>query len=303
MNTLIVVIGSTGIGKSAISLKLAEFYKTEIISADSRQFYRELSIGTAVPEKKELELIKHHFIQSISIHDYYNVSQFEIEALDLISELFKTNNTLILTGGSMMYVDTLCNGIDDIPTISNEIREETAKWYDSNGIEAARELLLKLDPEYYSIVDLNNHKRIVHAIEVCKMSGKTFTSFRRKTRKIRPFNIIKIGLNQEREVLYGRINDRVDKMMSDGLLEEAKSVYEFRTLNSLNTVGYKELFSYLDGNCTLDEAVDLIKRNSRKYARKQLTWFRRDSDINWFRPDQLDEILSFTSNLIRNEEK
>lgn len=298
MNNLIVVLGPTGIGKSAVSIKLAEYFNTEIISADSRQFYRELSIGTAVPGNDELREIKHHFVQSISIHDYYNVSHFENEALKLISELFVEKNKLILTGGSMMYIDTLCNGIDNIPTISSEIRDEVRKWYDNNGIEELRDLLLKLDPEYYSIVDLNNHKRMLHAIEVCKMSGATYTSFRTNTRKSRSFNILKIGLNQERTVLYDRINRRVESMMNAGLLDEARSVFAYRSLNSLNTVGYKELFSFLNGDCSLEEAVDLIKRNTRKYARKQLTWFRRDKEINWFEPEQVDEIIGFVSNYI-----
>lgn len=294
MKTLIVILGPTGVGKSAISLQLAQFYATDIISADSRQLFSELTIGTAVPSQENLESVPHHFIQTRSIHHYYNVSEYETEAIGLITELFKTKNPLILTGGSMMYIDTICKGIDDIPTVTPEIRKQVMDWYGENGLEALQQRLLALDPEYYAIADLQNSKRLLHAVEVCQMTGKTFTSFRKNTIRQRPFRILKIGINQQREILYQRINQRVDQMMEAGLLEEARSVYPFKDLNSLNTVGYKELFSYFDGTCTLDEAVDLIKRNSRKYARKQLTWFRRDTQIHWFEPDQVQQIIDFT---------
>lgn len=293
MNTLIVVLGPTGVGKSDISIQLAKHYHTEIISADSRQFYKELCIGTAVPEKRDLQEIPHHFIQNKSIHDYYNVSSFEVEALDLINQLFKRSNPVILAGGSMLYIDTICNGIDDIPTVDSDTRKEVIDWYERNGIEALRQKLQELDPEYYNVVDLNNPKRMLHAVEICRMTGKTFTSFRTNTAKERPFRIIKIGINQDRKILYERINQRVLKMIDAGLVEEARSVYSFRELNSLNTVGYKELFAYFEGICSLDEAIDLIQRNTRKYARKQLTWFRRDSQIEWFEPHQVSEILEF----------
>jgi tRNA dimethylallyltransferase len=292
-HTLIVVLGPTGVGKSAISIHLAQHYSTDIISADSRQLFRELSIGTAVPPDEDLRAVPHHFIQSRSIHDYYNVSEYETEAIALIDQLFLTKNPLILTGGSMLYVDTICKGIDDIPTVTPEIRKDVIQWYQENGLEALQQRLLSLDPEYYNIADLNNAKRLLHAVEVCQMTGKTFTSFRKNTIRTRPFRMIKIGINQQREVLYERINKRVELMMDAGLLEEAKSVYPYRDLNSLNTVGYKELFAYFDDDCSLEEAVDLIKRNSRKYARKQLTWFRRDTDIQWFEPDQQEEIISY----------
>ncbi len=292
MNTLIVVLGPTGVGKSEISLHLARYFHSEIISADSRQFFRELSIGTAVPSPEDLKSVPHHFIQCRSIFDYYNVSEYEMEALRLIDQLFQHKNPLILTGGSMLYVDTICKGIDDIPTVDPIIRDEVINWYQLNGIEALQNRLLELDPDYYRIVDLNNPKRLLHAVEICQMTGKSFTSFRKNTIRARPFRIIKIGINQNREILYQRINERVDRMMHSGLLDEAKAVYQHRQLNSLNTVGYKELFSYLDGGCSLDEAIDLIKRNSRKYARKQLTWFRRDLEIAWFEPDQLNEIIA-----------
>ena len=293
------VLGPTGVGKSAISLQLAQHYHTEIISADSRQIFRELCIGTAVPSVKELNVVPHHFIQTKSILDYYNVSEYEVEALSLISRLFETMNPLILTGGSMLYVETLCRGIDDIPNVSAEVRNEVVEWYKTYGLEALQQRLLEIDPEYYRIADLNNHKRLLHAVEIHQMTGKTFTSFRTNTVRERPFRIIKIGINQDRKVLYERINERVDRMIESGLVEEAKTVYVHRKLNSMNTVGYKELFSYLDGECTLEEAIDLIKRNTRKYARKQLTWFRGDSEIQWFEPDQVLEIVSYTDQKMR----
>lgn len=293
MDTLIVVLGPTGVGKSDISIQLAQYFCSEIISADSRQFFRELCIGTAVPSPEDLKAVPHHFIQTRSIHDYYNVSEYEAEALQLISQLFRNTNPLILTGGSMLYVDTVCKGIDDIPTVDPEIREEVIRWYQENGMEALRERLLAVDPEYYGIADLNNPKRLLHAVEIHQMTGKPFSSFRKSTVRQRPFHILKIGINQDRQLLYDRINQRVERMMEAGLLEEAKSVYPYRKLNSLNTVGYKELFSFLDGTCSLDEAVDLIKRNSRRYARKQLTWFRRDQEIKWFEPEQIQEIIAY----------
>lgn len=302
MNTLIVVLGPTGVGKSDISVQLAKHYHTEIISADSRQFFRELSIGTAVPPVDELKIVPHHFIQNKSIHDYYNVSAFETEALQLLDQLFTRINPVILTGGSMLYLDTICNGIDDIPTVDQQTRKEVIHWFEENGIDALRQRLLEVDPEYYNIVDLNNPKRMLHALEIFQMTGQTFTSFRKKTVKERPFRIIKIGINQDRKILYERINQRVLRMMEAGLLEEVRSVYSFRNLNSLNTVGYKELFSYFDGDCSLEEAVDLIQRNTRKYARKQLTWFRRDDRITWFEPDQVQQIIEFIDSTLEKDE-
>lgn len=294
MNTLVVVLGPTGVGKSKVSLQLAKYFNTEIISADSRQFYRELTIGTAVPSAEDMNVIPHHFIQTKSITDYYNVSDYETEALQVINHLFfYEKNPLILTGGSMLYIDTICKGIDDIPCVDPGIRAEVVDWYEKNGLDALRNWLLKIDPEYYQIVDLNNSKRLLHAVEIFQMTGKSYTSFRKNTIKERPFHILKIGINQDRKILYERINQRVIQMMEAGLLDEAKTVYQHRKLNSLNTVGYKELFTFLDGDCTLDEAVDLIQRNSRKYARKQLTWFRRDPEITWFEPDQYQEIISY----------
>jgi tRNA dimethylallyltransferase len=293
MDTLIVVLGPTGVGKSDISIQLAQHYQTDIISADSRQFFRELCIGTAVPPGEDLELVTHHFIQSKSIHDYYNVSDYETEAIQLMSYLFRVKNPLILTGGSMLYLDTICKGIDDIPSVDPDIRKEVIRWYEETGLEALRERLLQIDPEYYQIVDRNNPKRMLHAVEIYEMTGQPFTSFRKNTIKERSFRILKIGINQDREVLYHRINQRVERMIELGLVDEARAVYPFRNLNSLNTVGYKELFTYFDGDCTLAEAIDLIQRNTRKYARKQLTWFRGDPEIKWFEPEQMEEIISY----------
>lgn len=302
MNTLIVVIGPTGVGKSAISVQLANYFHTHIISADSRQFYRELKIGTAVPPEEDLHLIPHHFIQNKSIHEYYNVSDFEVEVLQLLDQLFLQVNPVVMTGGSMLYVDTVCKGIDDIPTVDPEVRKDVINWYEQNGLEALQNRLLKVDPEYYQTADLNNSKRLLHAIEVHQMTGKPISSFRKNTVRKRPFQIIKVGINQDREILYQRINQRVDRMLEAGLLEEVKTVYLHRHLNSLNTVGYKELFAYLDGSCSLDEAVDLIKRNSRRYARKQLTWFRRDQEIRWFEPTQINEIIDYLEQQIKGNE-
>ncbi len=292
-NTLIVVLGPTGIGKSAISIQLAKHLHCDIISADSRQIFKELAIGTAVPSPEELSQVRHHLIQHKSISDFYSASQFETEVGQLLPALFSKNHCAILTGGSMLYLDAVCKGIDDIPDVDHDLREQLIAVYKEKGIEHLRLQLKTLDPEYYAIVDLKNPKRLLHALEICLMTGRTYTSFRTNTKKERPYQIIKIGLNQDREKLYARINQRVDKMIAEGLVDEVRSVYPQKHLNSLNTVGYKEIFLYLDGKCTLDEAIDRIKCNSRKYARKQLTWFRRDLEINWFEPDQIDDIIRF----------
>ncbi|MDX9880966.1 MAG: tRNA (adenosine(37)-N6)-dimethylallyltransferase MiaA [Prolixibacteraceae bacterium] len=298
--TLIVVVGPTGIGKSAISLKLAQYLNTDIISADSRQIYRELSIGTAVPPEKDLNTVTHHFIQTISVNDYYNASMFETDVLKKLEQLFPSKNPVILTGGSMFYVDAVCNGIDDFPTVDQEIRSQLIEEFAQNGLEAIRLQLKQLDPIYYGKVDLKNPKRILHALEICLMTGKPYSSLRSGTLKERPFRIVKIGLNMERENLYKRINERVLQMVAQGLFEEARSVYHLKHLNPLNTVGYKEIFAYFDGTITRDEAIEQIQNNSRKYARKQLTWFRRDPTINWFEPQQYNEIINFlhSSNIL-----
>ena len=291
--TLVVVLGPTGIGKSDLAIQIAHYFNTEIISADSRQIYKELAIGTAIPPQEDLNKVKHHLIQTHSIHDYYNASLFEQESMQIIEEGFKTRNILVLTGGSMLYIDALCNGMDDIPDANPQLRVQLTKELEEHGLEPLRLQLKQLDPTYYAQVDLKNPKRILHALEICMTSGKTYSSMRTEQKKERPFKILKIGLNRDRNDLYNRINLRVDKMMEMGLEEEARSVSAFRRLNSLNTVGYRELFAWFDGEGDLPAAVDLIKRNSRRYARKQLTWFRRDPDINWFIPEQLTEIIRF----------
>ncbi len=291
--TLIVLIGPTGVGKTDLSIKIAEKYNSPIISADSRQLYSELKIGTAAPAEEYLKRVKHYFVGTLKLTDYYSAAQYESDVISLLEELFKENDTILLTGGSMMYIDAICKGIDDIPTVDNDTRRMMMEKYEKEGLERLCAELKLLDPEYYSIVDLKNPKRVIHALEICYMTGKTYTSFRTGNKKQRPFNIIKIGLCREREELYERINRRVDIMINDGLVDEVKSVYQYRNLNSLNTVGYKEIIQYLDGNCTLDFAIEKIKQNSRIYSRKQMTWFKRDNEITWFHPDNEEEIMNF----------
>ncbi len=293
MKTLVVLIGPTGVGKTALSFTLAEWLGSPILSADSRQLYAEIPIGTAAPTKVEQERIKHYFIGSHHLTDYYSAAQYEIDVLKLTEELFTTHDTLLLTGGSMMYIDAVCKGIDDIPTVDDITRRTLLSRYEAEGLEPLVNELRLLDPEYYRIVDIKNPKRVIHALEICYMTGRTYTSFRTRTTKQRPFRIIKIGLRREREELYDRINRRVDQMISEGLIEEARNVYPHRHLNSLNTVGYKELFAHFDGECTLEFAIEKIKQNSRIYSRKQMTWFRRDEDIRWFHPDEQDAIVDY----------
>lgn len=290
---LIVLIGPTGVGKTELSLSIAERYKTDIISADSRQLYADLKIGTAAPTPEQLARVNHHFVGTLKLTDYYSAAQYEAEVMKKLEELFKEHQVVLLTGGSMMYVDAVCKGIDDIPTVDKETRELMMKRYEEVGLEQLCAELKLLDPEYYAQVDLKNPKRVIHALEICYMTGKTYTSFRTQSKKERPFQLIKIGLRRDREELYDRINRRVDAMMDDGLLNEARSVYAFKDLNSLNTVGYKEMFKYLSGEWELPFAIDKIKQNSRIYSRKQMTWFKRDEEITWFHPDQKDDILSF----------
>lgn len=301
--TLIVLIGPTGIGKTDLSLNIAEHYNTEIISADSRQMYADLKIGTAAPTPEQLARVKHHFVGTLQLTDYYSAAQYEAEVMKKLDELFKRHNVIVLTGGSMMYVDAVCKGIDDIPTVDEETRKTLMQHYENVGLERLCAELKILDPEYYDIVDKKNPKRVIHALEICYMTGQTYTSFRTSQTKERPFNIIKVGLRREREELYARINKRVDIMMEDGLLEEAKSVYQYKNLNSLNTVGYKEMFKYLDGEWELPFAIEKIKQNSRIYSRKQVTWFKRDTDITWFHPDDTDNIMSFIEERLNADKK
>jgi tRNA dimethylallyltransferase len=290
-DTLIVITGPTAVGKTDLTIKLARHYHTPVINADSRQIYREIRIGTAAPSEEQLQQAKHYFVGNKSIHDYYNASMYEQDVLEVLKEL--PSDTNILSGGSMMYIDAVCNGIDDIPTVRDDIREEMKRRYEEEGLEALCEDLRRLDPEHYAIVDRQNYRRVIHALEICYQTGRTYTSFRTQSKKERPFRIIKIGLNRDRDELYNRINARVDAMIEQGLLHEAESLYDQRQLNALNTVGYKELFDYMDGRWSLDEAVERMKGNTRRYARKQLTWFKRDEQVRWFHPDDKDDILRY----------
>ncbi len=296
---LLVIIGPTGVGKTELSLRIAENFGSEIVSADSRQLYANLKIGTAAPTLEELQRVPHHFIGTLQLTDYYSAAQYEEDALKLLDRLFQTKDVVILTGGSMMYVDAVCKGIDDIPTVDEETRKTLLERYEKEGLEQLCAELKLLDPDYYKIVDLKNHKRVIHALEICYMTGKTYTSFRTQEKKTRPFRMIKIGLTRDREELYARINQRVDIMMEQGLLDEVKQVYPYRQLNSLNTVGYKELFNYLDGEWELPFAIDKIKQNSRIYSRKQMTWFKRDEEIRWFHPNQEEDILTYIKQKIQ----
>ena len=293
MSALIVLIGPTGVGKTELSLRIAEYFRTSIVSADSRQLYADLKIGTAAPTPEQLNRVPHHLVGTLKLTDYYSAARYEEEALGIIEKLFEQHETVVLTGGSMMYIDAICKGIDNIPTIDAETREMMLQRYESEGLETLCSELKLLDPEYYKIVDLKNPKRVIHALEICYMTGKTYTSFRTQKKKDRSFHIIKIGLTRDRNELYERINHRVDVMMDEGLLEEARAVYPYRTLNSLNTVGYKELFNYLDGSWELPFVIEKIKQNSRIYSRKQMTWFKRDEEIHWFHPDQETEIIEY----------
>lgn len=293
MKTLFVLIGPTGVGKTELSLSIAEMLGCDIVSADSRQMYADLKIGTAAPTSKELARVRHHFVGQLALTDYYSAARYEEEAMECLSKLFSQNDYALLTGGSMMYVDAVCKGIDDIPTVDAETRSFMMERYEKEGLETLCAELRLLDPEYYRTVDLKNPKRVIHALEICNMTGRTYTSYRTQSYKERPFRIIKIGLRREREELYERINRRVEVMMEQGLLEEVKSVLPYRHLNSLNTVGYKELFMYLDGEWTLDFAIEKIKQNSRIYSRKQMTWFKRDTEIHWFHPDETERIIHF----------
>lgn len=298
MKTLVVLLGPTGVGKTALSLALAEWLGSPILSADSRQLYSEIPIGTAAPTKEEQQRVKHYFIGTHQLTDYYSAAQYEMDVMNLTEELFKTHETLLLTGGSMMYIDAVCKGIDDIPTVDDITRRTLLNRYETEGLEPLVSELRLLDPEYYNIVDLKNPKRVIHALEICYMTGRTYTSFRTQTTKVRPFRIIKIGLQRDREDLYERINCRVDQMVKDGLVAEARRVYPYRHLNSLNTVGYKELFAHFDGACTLEFAIEKIKQNSRIYSRKQTTWYRRDKDIHWFHPDDEEGIVECLEKLL-----
>lgn len=292
---LIVITGPTAVGKTKLTIDIARHYDIPIINADSRQIYRELKIGTASPTTKELALAKHLFVGTKSIEEYYNASMYEQEVLTYLDSHFKDSDLALMSGGSMMYIDAVCKGIDDIPTIRDDIRTMMKQRLEAEGLEALCEELRQLDPEHYEVVDCKNTRRVIHALEICHQTGQTYTSFRKQQQRERPFRIVKIGLNRPREELYNRINARVDEMMGKGLLEEAQGLYPKRQLNALNTVGYKELFDYMDGVWPLEEAVERIKGNTRRYARKQLTWFKRDEDVRWFHPDDKKQLLKYIS--------
>ena len=289
---LVVLVGPTAVGKTALGIELARHFGTEIISADSRQMYRELRIGTASPTDEELKQAKHHFIKNKSVTDYYNASMFEIEVLELLESLFKSLDVVLMVGGSTLYVDALINGIDDLPTVDSKLRERLTEQYKTEGIEFLRNQLKLLDPEHYRKVDLKNPNRMMKAIEVSLMTGQPYSSLLTSTQKERDFNIIKIGINRERPELFDRINQRVDQMISEGLVDEVKGLEQFRNTNALKTVGYREIFDYLDGKVSLELAIEQIKTNTRRYAKRQITWFARDKEMPWFHPNDLDAILS-----------
>ena len=296
-NTLIVIAGPTGVGKTELCLNIAEHLGIPIINADSRQIFAELPIGTAAPTPEQRSRVRHYFVGNHHLDDYYSASVYEEEVMQLLAQWFGSGKTTaLMSGGSMMYIDAVCKGIDDIPTVKDDIRQMMKQRLATEGLEALVAELQALDPEHYSIVDCNNPRRVVHALEICHQTGKTYSSFRTNSIKQRPFNILKIGLNRERKEMYDRINQRVLDMMEAGLEEEARNVYAKRHCNSLNTVGYKEMFAYFDGSIDRNEAIRQIQSNTRRYMRKQLTWFRKDDSIKWFSPDNIEEIINYIDN-------
>ena len=297
MNTLVVITGPTAVGKTDLCLDIAERFGIPIINADSRQIYSDMHIGTASPTAEQLQRVRHHFVGTLHLGDYYNASMFEQDVLRVLDKEFagRTDHIALMTGGSMMYIDAVCNGIDDIPTITDDVRQWMKQRLADEGLERLCEELRMLDPDYYAIVDRHNTRRVVHALEICHQTGNTFTSYRVRERRQRPFAIVKIALNREREALYDRINRRVDAMIAAGLEDEARHLLPWRHENALNTVGYKEMFAYFDGEWSFDEAVERIKGNTRRYARKQLTWFKRDPAVRWFDTDDNKEIMTYIS--------
>ena len=295
---MIVLLGPTGVGKTDISINLARHFNCEIISADSRQFFTEMRIGTAVPSELQLETIKHHFIRFLSIKDYYSSSLFERDVLNLLPAVFSKKNVILMSGGSGMYIDAVCEGIDDIPDVDPLVRNKFIAKYYQEGIEGLRAKLKLLDPEHYSKVDLKNYKSIIRALEICETAGRPYSSFLKKQKRERDFVIIKIGIERPREELYQRINSRVDDMIAMGLEDEARQLYDFRNLNALNSVGYKEFFDVFDGKISREKAIELIKRNSRRYAKRQMTWWSKDKEIKWFHPDSLQDVIRHIENLV-----
>jgi tRNA dimethylallyltransferase len=295
MNTLFVILGPTGVGKTDLSIEVARMLGTSVISCDSRQIYRELSIGVASPSPEQLAAVKHYFIATRSVDEHYSAGQYELDALPIIESEIAANGCAVMVGGSMLYIDAVCRGIDDIPTIDEELRRSVRRIYDEQGIEEVRRRLRLLDPQHYAEVDLRNVKRMLHALEVCYQTGQPFSKLRTGGVKRRSFEIVKIGLDCPREVLYDNIGRRVLKMIQQGLEREVRSVSDKRHLNALNTVGYKEMFAYLDGEYDLDRAIELIQRNTRHYAKKQLSWFKRYGDVQWFSPYDRQRILDMLS--------
>lgn len=297
MKTLIVILGPTGIGKTETSINIAEHFSIPIINADSRQIFSEIPVGTAAPTLAVQQRVCHYFVGNHHINEYYSAAMYEQDALELIGQLFIHSDIALLSGGSMMYIDAVCNGIDDIPTVTDKIRLQMKERLEKEGLSSLVEELRTLDPEHWAIVDKNNPRRVVHALEICHSTGKTYSSFRTNTIKQRPFKIIKIGLRAERDVLYSRINQRVLKMVDQGLIDEARRMYPYRNLNALNTVGYKELFEHFDGLTTLDEAIYKIQSNTRRYCRKQLTWYKKDETVKWFSPQNVKEIINYIESI------
>lgn len=291
--TLMVLLGPTAIGKTSVAILLAKHFQISIISADSRQFYRELKIGTAAPTEAELAEAKHYFVGHLSIGDYYNVSRFEQDVLHKLDQLFETHHLVLMTGGSGLYIDAVCKGIDEFPDPDEELRRQIKSWYRDKGIGFLQEKLAELDPDYFCQVDRANHKRLMRAIEICLLTGQPYSSLRQNKRQTRPFNILKIGLNRPREELFEQISRRTDQMIEDGLVKEVRGMLPYKNMNALNTVGYKEIFSYLEGKMSLDEAIEKIKTSTRRYAKRQLTWFKRDEDIEWFLPEQTEQIIRY----------
>lgn len=296
--TLIIIAGPTAIGKTTLSIKLAKYYHTEIISADSRQFYREMNIGTAKPSEAELNAVKHHLINSHSVLDQFNAGDFEKESIEIINKLFLDHDQVIMAGGSGLFINAVSHGFDQLPVASEEIRDHLNKIFEEKGIEFLQEWLKKVDPVYYEEVDIFNPQRIIRALEVFESTGKVFSSLRTNIKKQRPFNIVKIGLNTDREKLYERINIRVDQMVNDGLIGEVENLKPYRHINPLNTVGYSEIFNYLDGNSSREEAIEKIKQNTRRFAKRQITWFKKSEDIKWFNPTEVESIIHYLDSIL-----
>lgn len=300
-NQLVTIIGPTAIGKTGLAIKIAEFYKTEIVSADSRQFYRELNIGTAKPSSSELSKIKHHLINNKSIHEQYNINDFEKDAIESINSIFKKNKVAVLVGGSGLFINSVLYGLDEIPAIDENIRNSLYSDMDSLGIKLLQEKLKLLDPNSYDNIDIDNPRRLIRALEVTIGSGKPYSSFLKKTKKNRNFNVITIGLNQDRAELYEKINTRVDNMIKGGLIDEVKGLYELKNLKTLNTIGYSEVFKYIDEIYSKDECINEIKKNTRRYAKRQLTWFKSIENVKWVSPNyDLKDVLNHIEHLINN---